>query len=80
MGPRKTVAGRSRNVRAGVRVACAATLGVVVGAVSSVFTAWQAAMLVGWDAGALLLLLWIWMAVAAGPMPAARTQVSASPN
>jgi uncharacterized membrane protein len=58
------VAERSRNMRAGVRVACAASLAVVVGVASSVFTAWQAAVLVGWDAGALLLILWIWMAVA----------------
>jgi len=54
----------SRSVRAGVRVVCASSLGVVVGAASSVFTAWQAAMLVGWDAGALLLIVWISMAVA----------------
>ena len=51
-------------MRAGVRVAYAASLAVVVGVASSVFTAWQAAMLVGWDAGALLLILWIWIAVA----------------
>ena len=51
-------------MRAGVRVAYAASLAVVVGVASSVLTAWQAAMLVGWDAGALLLILWIWIAVA----------------
>jgi uncharacterized membrane protein len=64
MGPSRAVVERSRNIRAGVRVACAATLAVVVGVASSVFTAWQAALLVGWDAGALLLILWIWTAVA----------------
>src|SRR5665213_3324495 len=64
MGPSRYVAERSRNMRAGVRVAYAASLAVVVGVASSVFTAWQAAMLVGWDAGALLLILWIWIAVA----------------
>ena len=51
-------------MRAGVRVAYAASLAVVVGVASSVLIAWQAAMLVGWDAGALLLILWIWIAVA----------------
>jgi uncharacterized membrane protein len=64
MGPNRFVADRSRNMRAGARVACAAILGVVVGVVSSAFTAWQAATLVGWDAGAMLLILWIWTAVA----------------
>ena len=34
------------------------------GVASSVFTARQATMLVGRDAGALLLILWIWIAVA----------------
>ena len=63
-------------MRAGVRVACAAALGVVVGVVSSGFTAWQAAMLVGWDAGALLLILWIWMAVAGLDAEESRTHAS----
>ena len=35
-----------------------------VGWALSLFTAWQAAMLFGWDAGALFLLLWIWTSVA----------------
>ena len=76
MGPRQSVGERSRNVRASIRVACAAALGVVVGVVSSVFTAWQAAMLVGWDAGALLLILWIWLAVAGLDAEASRTHAS----
>jgi hypothetical protein len=57
-------------------VACAATLGVVVGVVLSVSTAWQAAMLVGWDAGALLLILWIWLAVAGLDAEESRTHAS----
>jgi len=52
-----------RDPRAGVRVAVAASLGVVVGGVVSVFTSWQAATLIGWDAGAALLVSWIWWAV-----------------
>lgn len=47
-----------------MRLAWGAALGVVAGGISSLFTAWQAAMLIGWDAGVLLLLLWIWISVA----------------
>ena len=54
---------RSRNVRAGVHVGCAASLGLVLGGVVSLYTSWQAAILIGWDAGALFLDLWIWVAV-----------------
>ena len=60
-----TISERSRNARAGVRVGCAASLGVIVGGVASGFTSWQASMLIGWDVGALFLLLWIWVAVLA---------------
>ena len=52
-----------RDPRAGVRVAVAATFGIVAGAVASVFTSWQAATLIGWDAGAALLASWIWSVV-----------------
>ena len=55
----------SRNVRAGVRVGCAALLGLVVGGVVSQYTSWQAAILIGWDAAALVLDVWIWVAVLA---------------
>ena len=55
---------RLHSARAGVRVAVAASLGVVAGVISSAFTFWQAAMLIGWDAGAVCLLLWIWLSVA----------------
>jgi uncharacterized membrane protein len=55
---------RLSNARAGVRVALAAILGVVAGFLASTSTLWQAAMLIGWDAGAICLLLWIWSAVA----------------
>jgi uncharacterized membrane protein len=55
----------SRNVRAGVRVGCAALLGLVVGGVVSQYTSWQAAILIGWDAAALFLDVWIWVAVLA---------------
>ena len=51
----KSMSEHSRNVRAGVRVGCAASLGLVVGGVVSLFTSWQAAILIGWDAAALFL-------------------------
>ncbi len=38
-------------------------MGIVVGVVASLFTFWQAATLIGWDAGALLLISWIWWVV-----------------
>jgi uncharacterized membrane protein len=44
-------------------VAVAAVLGIVAGGVVSAFTFWQAATLIGWDLGALLLGTWIWLAV-----------------
>ena len=53
----------SRNVQAGVRVGCAALLGLVVGGVVSQYTSWQASILIGWDAAALFLNAWIWVAV-----------------
>ena len=46
-----------------MRVAVAATVGVVAGVVSSLFASWQAAILIGWDTGSLLLVAWIWWAV-----------------
>ncbi len=46
-----------------MRVAFAAFFGIVAGGVASAFTFWQAATLIGWDIGALLLIAWIWWAV-----------------
>ena len=64
MSPKPFISERSRNPRAGVRVAVAASLGVVAGGLSSLFTFWQAAMLIGWDTGAVCLISWIWISVA----------------
>ena len=47
-----------------MRVAVAASLGVAAGGLSSLFTFWQAAMLIGWDAAAVCLISWIWISVA----------------
>jgi hypothetical protein len=41
-----------RDPRAGVRVAVAASLGIVGGIAVFFFTFWQAATLIGWDVGA----------------------------
>ena len=57
-------------------MAWGAALGVVVGVVVSPFTTWQAAMVIGWDAGVLLLLVWIWTAV--GGLDAAQCKTHAS--
>jgi uncharacterized membrane protein len=59
-----------------VRVAIAASVGIVAGGVASIFTFWQAATLIGWDVGALLLMLWIWWAV--GPLSPEASQTHAS--
>lgn len=53
-----------RRTSSGVRVGVTASLGVVGGAIASVLTIWQAAILIGWDATALGLVVWIWVAVA----------------
>jgi uncharacterized membrane protein len=44
-------------------VAVAASLGIVVGVVVSIFTFWQAATLIGWDVYSLFLITWIWWVV-----------------
>ncbi len=62
-----------RDPRAGVRVVVAASVGIVAGGVTSIFTAWQAAMLIGWDVGALLLVVWIWCAVGRLSPPESQT-------
>lgn len=58
-----------------MRIAVAAASGIVAGGVASVFSFWQAATLIGWDVGALLLIMWIWWAV--GPLTAEETQTHA---
>jgi hypothetical protein len=53
-----------RRTSSGVRVAVTASFGVVIGAIASVLTIWQAAILIGWDATAMGLVAWVWVAVA----------------
>jgi len=59
-----------------LRVAVAASLGIVAGVAVSFFTFWQAATLIGWDAGALMLIGWIWRAV--GKLDAEESKTHAS--
>jgi uncharacterized membrane protein len=70
------MASKVQSVRAGVRVALAAALGVVAGLISSQFTGWQASMLVGWSAAAVFLIGWIWASVVG--LSAAQTKSHAS--
>jgi len=70
-GPR-----RWQDPRAAVRVAVAASLGILAGGVVSLFTFWQAATLIGWDVGVLFLGVWIWWAV--GRLSPAETKTHAT--
>ena len=63
-------------MRAGVRVASSAALGAIAGLISSPFIGWQASMLVGWSAGAALLIGWIWLSV--GRLDGTQTKTHAS--
>ncbi len=63
MGSKMVTSRRPGNPRAGVRVAVAASLGVVAGVLSGLLTLWQAAILIGWDAGAIALIAWVWLSV-----------------
>jgi uncharacterized membrane protein len=49
---------------AGARCLVAAVVGVLVGVLGALVLAWQAAILVGWDAAALCYLIWTWRTIA----------------
>jgi uncharacterized membrane protein len=49
---------------AAVRFLIGAAIGVVAGLIASFFTIWEAAMLIGWDAGVAAVLGWAWLALA----------------
>jgi uncharacterized membrane protein len=57
-------------------VAFGALLGVGTGVVVSLFTLWQAAILIGWDVAVALILGWIWLGV--WRLTAAQTKKNAS--
>jgi hypothetical protein len=46
-----------------VRIVVTASIGVGAGIVASVFTIWEAAILIGWDVTVVALLTWIWLAL-----------------
>ena len=48
---------------AGTRVAVATVAGAAAGVTVSVWTIWQAAVLIGWDVSVATLLGWIWLAI-----------------
>ena len=62
-GTSAATSGRPRTTSAQVRVVMTALIGTVVGALASIVTFWQAAILLGWSAGIACLLAWIWCAV-----------------
>jgi uncharacterized membrane protein len=53
----------SHGVSARRRVATAAAVGIVVGAVSGVFIPWPLTPLVAWDVAALTFVIWIWLRI-----------------
>jgi uncharacterized membrane protein len=61
---------------AGTRVAVGSVIGVGSGVVVSLFTLWQAAILIGWDVAVAMLLGWIWLALCR--LTAAQTRKNAS--
>jgi len=54
---------RGLGTPAGVRVACTAALGIAGGVIASVYTIWQAAILIGWSVTVGSLMAWIWLAL-----------------
>jgi uncharacterized membrane protein len=62
--------------KAGVRVALTSAIGLVGGVIASLFTIWQAAILIGWDVTVLCLIGWIWLAL--WTLNADETQLHAS--
>ena len=61
-----TIPSRMRSTlgnRVAARAAVAAAFGIIVGVISSLFVVWQAAILIGWDACAISILVWTWTIV-----------------
>lgn len=54
---------RRHRTSAGVRVAVTTLIGAGGGIVASVFTIWEAAILIGWDVTVVGLISWIWLAL-----------------
>jgi uncharacterized membrane protein len=64
-----------RTPRAGQRLALSAVAGVAGAVIAAALTPWQAVPLAGWDTGALLWVLWVWLSI--GTMDEADTAVHA---
>src|SRR5689334_13584467 len=65
-----------RNPRAGHRLALSALAGVVGAVVAAAATPWQTVPLAGWDTGALVWVLWVWLSI--GTMDEADTAAHAT--
>jgi uncharacterized membrane protein len=63
VNPNPSAPPRQRSTSAGVRVAVTASIGVCGGVGASLFTIWEAAILIGWDVTVVGLLTWIWLAL-----------------
>jgi uncharacterized membrane protein len=53
----------TRRSSALVRVLSCAAIGILIGVIAALFTPWQVATLLAWDATALLFCVWVWAAV-----------------
>jgi uncharacterized membrane protein len=60
---------------AGARIAIVAGIGLVCGVVASLFTFWQASILIGWDVAVATLLGWLWLTL--GPLDSDETERNA---
>jgi uncharacterized membrane protein len=63
VSPNRSASKRRLGTAAGVRVAITAALGIAGGVIASVFTIWEAAILIGWSVTAASLIGWIWLAL-----------------
>jgi uncharacterized membrane protein len=63
VNPDPSASKRGLGTPAGVRVAITAAIGIAAGVIASVFTIWEAAILIGWSVTAASLMGWIWLAV-----------------
>ena len=61
-----------RAVSAGRRLLVVAVIGLVAGVAAATFAPWQLAVLVGWIAADVVLMVWVWVSVA--PLSPAQTQ------
>jgi uncharacterized membrane protein len=63
VNPKPSPSPLRRTTTAGVRVAITALIGAGGGIVASIFTIWEAAILIGWVAAVVGLITWIWLAL-----------------